>query len=146
MHESKTDRNILVVDHNPEHVATIQRVLNQNGQNYRLNIFERGEQAIEFLHRDSGDRAWSHPDLILLDLDLPDQEGRAMLSTLKTNPNLKRIPIVVFTLSDSSTDILYAYANQGNCYVVKSMDLEQLSEIIQQIKDFWFGIVTLPLE
>jgi chemotaxis family two-component system response regulator Rcp1 len=82
----------------------------------------------------------------LLDLDLPGQDGRTVLTELKGNARLKRIPIIIFTLRDDTEDIFRVYAEQGNCYVLKAADMEQLTQIIRKIEDFWLEIVTLPLE
>jgi chemotaxis family two-component system response regulator Rcp1 len=69
-----------------------------------------------------------------------------LLETIKAEPQLRRIPIVVLAMSAHEDNILKTYLLQGNCYVVKSTDLEHLAHIVKRIKDFWLGIVTLPLQ
>ncbi|MGP1387764.1 MAG: response regulator [Thainema sp.] len=146
MQTGGTKRFILVLDHNPEHVDTIQRSLCSSGKPYHLETIGDGDRALDFLHRRDPYSEAAHPDLILLDLNLPGRNGREILADIKTDSSLKRIPTIVFTVSDSDADILYSYTHQGNCYVVKSSDLEQLSQIVKRIEDFWLEIVTLPVE
>lgn len=146
MQTGGTERFILVLDHNPEHVDTIQRVLGSSGKPYHLETIGDGDRALDFLHRRGPYSEANHPDVILLDLNLPGRGGKEILADIKTDSSLKRIPTIVFTVSDNDADILYSYAHQGNCYVVKSSDLEQLSQIVKRIEDFWLEIVTLPVE
>jgi two-component system, chemotaxis family, response regulator Rcp1 len=99
---------------------------------------------MEYLHQVGAYVKAPRPDLILLDLHLPGKSGREVLAELKASSVLKRIPIVILTTSDDEDDIFASYEFQGNCYVVKSIDLNRLAAIVQRIKDFWLGIVTLP--
>jgi chemotaxis family two-component system response regulator Rcp1 len=82
----------------------------------------------------------------LLDLDLPDADGLNILAMIKGNDQLRRIPIIVLTVNDRAEDIFRSYALQGNCYVLKSNDLESLSGVAKRIEEFWLQIVTLPVE
>ena len=146
MQEPVIERFILVIDHNAAHRQTIQRVLQEQPGKYQFAAVENGLQAADFLHRQGEYSDAPRPDLILLDLDLPGKDGRALLTEIKADAQLKRIPTIVFTLSDDTADIFRSYADQGNCYVVKAADLEQLTHIVRRIEDFWLEIVTLPLE
>ena len=146
MRDSERERFILVLDKNPNHVAIIRRVLSGDEKKYHLEVIGDGHDALDFLHRREGYSEVALPDLILLDLNLPGRNGREILKEIKATPDLKRIPIVVLTISEREEDVLYSYAHQGNCYVVKSADLEELSSIVKRIEEFWLEIVTLPVE
>lgn len=146
MQTGETDRFILVLDHNPEHVDTIQQTLQSSGKSYRIETIGDGDRALDFLHRRGPYSEADHPDVILLDLNLSGRDGKEILADIKSDSSLKRIPTIVFTVSESDADILYSYAHQGNCYVVKSSDLDQLSQIVKRIEDFWLEIVTLPMD
>lgn len=143
---STVERFILVIDANSEHVRTITTALTESQNPYRLVAIARGDEALEFLTHQGRHTTATRPDLILLDLDLPDTNGLNILTAIKQNAHLRRIPIIVFTVSDRAEDIFRSYALQGNCYVIKSRDLHNLSEIVQRIEEFWLGIVTLPVE
>ncbi|MHC5599485.1 MAG: response regulator, partial [Nostoc sp.] len=86
------------------------------------------------------------PDLILLDLNLPKKDGREVLAEIKTDPVLKRIPVVVLTTSKNEDDIIESYNLHVNCYITKSRNLNQLFQMVKSIEEFWLSTVTLPLE
>ncbi|MGA2797974.1 MAG: response regulator [Thermoguttaceae bacterium] len=88
----------------------------------------------------------AHPDLILLDLNLPMKDGREVLSEIKTDEHLRRIPVVVLTTSSAEQDILKTYDLHANCYITKPVDLEQFSAVVKAIEEFWLTIVKLPPE
>jgi chemotaxis family two-component system response regulator Rcp1 len=146
MQESVADRFILVIDHNADHAQTIERVFQEHPDKYHSVTLSNGLQALDFLCRRGDYTAAPRPDLILLDLDLPGKDGRALLADIKADASLKRIPTIILTLSDNAEDIFRTYADQGNCYVLKATDLDQLTHTIRCIEDFWLDIVTLPLE
>lgn len=146
MDEPIAQRVILVVQSNPEHIARIRAVFAESDLSHHLVVISDGKQALEFLHQRGDYQTAPRPDLILLELDLSGTDGREILAEVKTAPKLRRIPIVVLALSDRDEDIFKIYSLQGNCYVVKSADLTQLSQTIKRIEEFWLGIVTLPVE
>jgi chemotaxis family two-component system response regulator Rcp1 len=146
MEESPAERLILVVQDNPEHTDLIKAALNENSGRRKIVAISDGLQALDFLHRRGNYADARRPDLILLDLNLPGKDGRELLAEIKADQQLRRIPIVVLTISANEEDIFRSYALQGNCYVVKSCDLEQLFQLVKRIEEFWLGIVTLPVE
>jgi two-component system, chemotaxis family, response regulator Rcp1 len=146
MEELNVERLILVLEANLDHAHLIKDAFQKSSVPHQVVAIADGVQAMDFLHR-RGKYAEAHrPDLILLDLNLPEKDGKEILAEIKSTPHLRRIPIVVLTLSADEDDILRTYALQGNCYVIKSSDLDHLWQIIQRIEEFWLGIVTLPVE
>lgn len=146
MEESPAQRLILVVEDNLEHTHLIKDALTANSGRHQIVAIADGMEAMDFLHRRGKYGDATRPDLILLDLNIPGKDGRELLAEIKANPQLRRIPIVVLTISDHEEDIFQSYALQGNCYVIKSSNLEQLFQLVKRIEQFWLGIVTLPLE
>jgi two-component system, chemotaxis family, response regulator Rcp1 len=144
MEENVSEKVILVIEHNQNHAQLIQAILKEESLQNQVVVIEDGTQAMEYLHQVGAYVKAPRPDLILLDLHLPGKSGREVLAELKASSVLKRIPIVILTTSDDEDDIFASYEFQGNCYVVKSIDLNRLAAIVQRIKDFWLGIVTLP--
>lgn len=145
METGTTTRNILVVDGHADHVRTVEAVLGNQSQ-YRVWAIATGPLAIAYLRQQGDYTEAPRPELILLDLSLPDREGWQVLGEIKADEHLRRIPIIIFTLSDDPDDIFNSYVQQGNCYVIKSSEMDQLTAIVQRIKDFWLEIVTLPRE
>ncbi len=138
-------RVILVVDADTNHNSIIRQSL-QDHPNYRLVVLQDGETALDFLHQRAEYTTAERPHLILLDLNLPGKGGREVLTDVKADPHLRRIPIIVLTTSDAPEDIFRTYVEQGNCYIIKAPDSERLSQIIKRIEAFWLEIVTLPQE
>lgn len=101
-------------------------------------------EAIAFLRHEGPFADAVRPDLILLDLNLPRMDGREVLTRIKSDRDLKTIPVVVLTTSRAEQDVLHSYALQANCYITKPVDLEQFITVVKSIEDFWLTIVTLP--
>lgn len=137
---------ILVVDDNPGDVRLMLEALREAKVANRVNVAEDGVQAMAFLHRSEPFQNVTHPDLILLDLNLPRKDGREVLSEIKADPDLRRIPVVILTSSEAEQDILKTYNLHANCYITKPLDLEQFITVVKSINDFWFTVVRLPSE
>lgn len=99
-----------------------------------------------FLRGLNGYTAAPRPDLILLDLNLPKMDGRQVLSEIKDDPELKRIPVVILTTSRAEEDIVRTYSLHANCYISKPVNLDQFMRVVRAIEDFWLTVVKLPPE
>ncbi|MFN6518818.1 MAG: response regulator [Nostoc sp. CreGUA01] len=135
---------ILLVEDSPSDAnLTIKGFLNARIAN-NLHWVEDGESAMNYLLSQGEFADALRPDLILLDLNLPGMDGREVLTAIKSDPNLKSIPVVVITTSNDEQDILRSYNLSANCYVTKPIDIYQFIQVLQLIKDFWLIAVTLP--
>jgi CheY-like chemotaxis protein len=103
-----------------------------------------GAAALDFLHQKKKYINAPHPDLILLDLNLPKKNGHEVLAEIKTDETLKRIPVVVLTTSQAQEDILRAYNFYASGYIAKPAGFDQFLKVVQSIEDFWFATVRLP--
>lgn len=137
---------VLLVEDNPGDVQLTRIALEDSKMSVNLNVVEDGVEAIDYLQKKQKYADKPHPDLILLDLNLPKKDGREVLAQIKSDPVLKRIPIVVLTTSQAEEDILKAYNLNANCYITKPVDFDQFFKIVQSIEQFWFTIVKLPPE
>jgi CheY-like chemotaxis protein len=135
---------ILLIEDNPGDVRLTQEAMRAAEMTNTLHVVEDGIQAMEFLRRRSRFKDAPRPDLILLDLNLPKKDGRAVLAEVKTDPDLKRIPVVVLTTSRSEEDVMHAYDLHANAYVTKPVGLDQFMRIVALIDEFWLKVVTLP--
>jgi CheY-like chemotaxis protein len=135
---------ILVVEDSPGDVRLTIEALKDAKIHNHLNVVNDGEEALAFLRKQGQYVNAPRPDLILLDLNLPKKDGREVLKEIKQEENLKRIPVVVLTISTAERDILKAYDLHANCYVNKPVDFEQFTEVVKSIEDFWFTVVKLP--
>jgi CheY-like chemotaxis protein len=103
-----------------------------------------GVEALAYLRREGRHAHATRPDLILLDLNLPRKDGREVLEEIKADQDLRRIPVVVLTTSQSEDDISKAYDLNANCYVAKPVDLDHFIKVVRIIEEFWLTIVKLP--
>lgn len=135
---------LLLVEDNEGDVRLTQEALRRGKVANNLYVVGDGEEAEEFLRRKGKWAAAPRPDLILLDLNLPRKDGRELLATIKTDPDLKYIPVVVLTTSNDEQDVLKSYALHANCYVTKPVGLPEFIEIVHAIQGFWLQIACLP--
>jgi chemotaxis family two-component system response regulator Rcp1 len=135
---------ILLVEDSPGDVRLTKEALREGKIRNHLSVATDGELALAFLRREGGYANAPRPDVVLLDLNLPKKDGREVLTELKADPRLRRIPVVVLTTSSNEEDILRAYDLHANCYITKPVDLDQFISVVQSIESFWLTIVTLP--
>lgn len=110
-----------------------------------FNIASTAEEALDFLRaRGKGSGDTFRPDLILLDLNMPGMGGKEFLKNIKADEELKNIPVVILTTSNSERDIADSYQLQAAGYVHKPVTLAEFRQAIQDIRDYWFQICRLP--
>ena len=135
---------ILLVEDNPGDVRLTREALKEGKVYSNLHTVKDGVEAMEFLRRKGKYKEVPRPDIILLDLNLPKKDGREVLEEIKTDDDLKRIPVVVLTTSKAEEDVLRTYNLHANCYVTKPVDLEKFMVVVKSIDIFWLTVVTLP--
>jgi two-component system, chemotaxis family, response regulator Rcp1 len=135
---------ILLVDDNPADSDLISELLQRSSHKLQVSTVADGEQAMAFLRRQGRFASASEPDLMLLDLNMPRKDGRAVLAEVRSNPALRTLPIVVFTTSQARYDIQRSYELGANCYVSKPGSLQDFVAAVKGIADFWLGEVRLP--
>ncbi|MFC2045411.1 response regulator [Chloroflexota bacterium] len=135
---------ILLVEDNPYDVRLMKETLIESKISNNLNVVNDGVEAIAYLKKEDKYIGTPHPDLILLDLNLPKLSGHDVLDFVKNDSKLKTIPVVMVTSSRSEEDIVKSYELHANCYVTKPVNLEQFTKVVNTIQDFWFTIVKLP--
>jgi CheY-like chemotaxis protein len=135
---------ILLVEDNPGDVRLAVEALRYMKVRNQLHVVQDGVEAMSFLRREGQFVGIPRPDLVLLDLNLPRKDGREVLTEIKQDADLKRIPVVILTSSAAEQDILHAYNLYANCYITKPPDLEQFQRVIRSIEDFWLAVVKLP--
>lgn len=134
--------HILLVDDNEGDILLTREALDDARIINKISIAYDGLEAIRFLKEDPGGA--DTPDLILLDINLPKMNGTEVLSIIKNDPELKRIPVIMLTTSSAERDILASYDNHANCYITKPVDLNRFMDVVRTIEDFWISIVKLP--
>lgn len=137
---------ILLVEDSPSDVDLTREALDDAKVGNRLSVARDGVEALAFLRREGEYKDAPRPDLILLDLNLPRKDGREVLTEIKADRVLRRIPVVILTTSEAEQDILKSYDLHANCYITKPVDLDRFITVVQSIEEFWLAIVKLPSE
>jgi len=137
---------ILLVEDSPADVELTIEALHDVKVRNTLSVVADGIAALAFLRREGVYADAPHPDLVLLDLNLPRKDGRAVLAEIKADPALRRIPVVILTTSEAEQDVLKSYDLHANCYVTKPVDLDRFISVVKSIEEFWLAIVKLPPE
>jgi two-component system, chemotaxis family, response regulator Rcp1 len=135
---------ILLVEDNPADVRLTIEGLKEAKVHNNLQTASDGAVALDILFRRGQYNDAPRPDLVLLDLNLPGIDGREVLELVKSDLQLKTIPVVILTSSESESDILKTYQLHANCYVSKPVAFEAFTRVVQSIDQFWFEIVKLP--
>jgi CheY-like chemotaxis protein len=135
---------ILLVEDNPGDVHLTKEAMKETKVLNKVSVVKDGVEAMDYLRKKGSFSNACRPDLILLDLNLPRKDGREVLAEVKSDADLKRIPVVILTTSQDEKDILKSYNLHANCYIAKPVDLQQFIEVVKSIEDFWVSIVSLP--
>ncbi|NJK72873.1 MAG: response regulator [Oscillatoriales cyanobacterium RU_3_3] len=136
---------ILLIEDSPSDADLAREALGQGKILNNLHFVEDGVEAIDFLRRRGLYATVPRPDLILLDLNLPKKSGVEVLEEIKTDTDLKLIPVVILTTSAAQEDILKSYSLHANCYITKPVDFVQFTRVVQLIEEFWLAVVKLPV-
>ncbi len=134
---------ILLVEDNPGDIRLTQEALKESKMDINLDVVTDGEQAIDFLMKRNKFSEVARPNIVLLDLNLPKKNGIEVLKEIKADDSLKRIPVIVLTTSDADHDIVKAYSLHANCYILKPVDFDDFTKVIQLIELFWFNTAKL---
>lgn len=135
---------ILMVDDNPADIDLTSEVLAQSKGHFHVNAVNDGAEAISYLRRQGKYAEAPVPDLVVLDLNLPRKDGCEVLSNIKSDPALAKIPVVIFTTSQASSDITRSYKLGANCYLRKPGNLPEFVAVVRSMAEFWLGFATLP--
>lgn len=139
-----TPIQILLVEDNAGDVRLAVEALKEGKVLNNLSVARDGVEAMAFLRKEGPHAGAPRPDLILLDLNLPKKDGREVLLEIKTDDDLKCIPVVILTTSAAERDIIKSYDLHANCYITKPVDLNQFMDVVQSIEGFWLTLVKLP--
>ncbi len=135
---------ILLVEDSPSDSDLTREALEEGKVVHELFVVEDGIEAMQFLKREGDYADMPRPDLILLDLNLPKKDGREVLAEIKSDAELRRLPVIVLTTSAAEADISSAYDNHANCYIVKPVSVDAFIQVVRSLEEFWLNFVQLP--
>jgi CheY-like chemotaxis protein len=144
MTDPQRDVHILLVEDDPGDVLMTREAFEHHRICNPLHVVTDGAAALRFLRREGEHTGAIRPGLILLDLNLPLVNGREVLAVIKSDEQLRRIPVVVLTTSQAEEDIVRSYDLHANAYITKPVDFTRFMEVIRQIDHFFITVVQLP--
>lgn len=136
--------HILLVEDNEGDILLTKEAFENAKFFIKLSVCKDGKEAVDFLTKKGKYSNAEQPDLLLLDVNLPKMNGHEVLQFIKTNEDLKQIPVIMLTTSSSEVDINLSYKQHANCYITKPVEVNNFLEVISKIEDFWVTIVKLP--
>ncbi len=139
-------KQILLVEDNSLDARITKDALQESPIRVDLTVVLDGAEAMDFLRGRGKHTGAPRPDFILLDLNLPGKDGREILAEIKSDADLRRIPVVILSTSQAAEDILKAYDLNANSYVTKPVELEHYIKAIQSIQQFWLSTAILPAQ
>ncbi len=135
---------ILLVEDSPSDIDLTKEALDEGQVIHELFVVEDGVAAMQFLKKEGAYADVPRPDLILLDLNLPQKDGREVLAEIKDDPTLKRLPVIVLTTSADEEDICSTYEHYVNCYITKPVNVDEFIRVVRSLGEFWLSFVRLP--
>ncbi len=135
---------ILLVEDSPSDIDLTKEVLDEGKVIHELFVVEDGVAAMQFLNKEADYANAPRPDIVLLDLNLPQKDGREVLAEIKSDPQLRRLPVIVLTTSADEADICTTYDNHANCYITKPVNVDEFIGVVRSLGDFWLNFVRLP--
>jgi CheY-like chemotaxis protein len=128
---------ILLVEDNPGDIRLTREAFKEGRIATTLHVTHNGDEGMAYLNRCCKESAETIPDLVLLDWNLPRRNGREVLQSIRENPKLRDLPVIVMSSSNAEQDIHDAYRLRANCYVIKPGDYEIYVKMIRSIEQFW---------
>jgi CheY-like chemotaxis protein len=135
--------HILLVEDNEGDILLTLEAFEESKIKTKISVAKNGQEALDFLFKRGAYSDAEVPDMILLDINIPIFNGHEVLSQIKKEPTLKKIPVIMLTTSSNQKDIDLAYENHCNSYVKKPLDMADFLSAIVKIEDFWIQISTL---
>ncbi len=147
MTSAPKNRVILMADDDDDDRLLARDALAEADKEAELHFVRNGEELLDYLHQRGTFQAAEkapRPGLVLLDLNMPLKDGREALRDIKTDPELRRIPVVVLTTSKADTDVGAIYELGANSFISKPFQFEALVEVMKALGQYWFRTVELP--
>ena len=137
--------HFLTIEDNEGDLLLITEALKENKKNNTITLFKDKLEVINFIEKAENCNGKKSLDLTLLDINLPKMNGQKVLTTIRSNDNLKGIPVIIFTSSSTERDIFESYNNHANCYITKPINVFDFVKVISSIENFLTSIIPLTL-
>ncbi len=142
----KSSMDVLLVEDDIAHQVLTKKAFMSVGLSCCMSVTNNGEEAMAFLYKEAPFFDVKRPDLILLDLNMPKMDGYEVLRTIKNDPDLAQIPVVILSTSNNPNDVQACYAQHANSFLQKHVDMKRFIKAVDVLKQYWFEQVLLPEE
>lgn len=136
--------NILLIEDNEGDIVLAKEAFEECKIKTEISVVRDGQEAIDYLFKKKPFEDTTSPDLILLDINIPIYSGHEVLKRIKSDTELRSIPVIILTTSSNQKDIDFAYKNHCNSYIVKPINMQEFLNAIIKIEEFWLRLTTLP--
>ncbi|MBW4648661.1 MAG: response regulator [Kastovskya adunca ATA6-11-RM4] len=147
MRDWKQQITILLAEESANDQHLVRQALQESSLPGEMRVVQNAEELLDYLyHRNQFSELANspQPNLILLDLYLPNLECSQVLQQIKADPKLRRIPVVILTSSSADEDIRRSYELGASSYLTKPVTFESLVELMNTLREYWFEVVELP--
>ena len=128
---------VLLVEDSPMEVLIVRNAIDRLPSLHLMHVAGDGIDAMEFLQRRGRYENMKLPDLVLLDLNMPQKGGFEVLSEIKQDASLRRLPVIIFTTSNDEADIERAYANGANTFIPKPVTGDEMAQVLSHFANYW---------
>lgn len=142
--ERSRNAQVLLIEDNHGDAVLTRRAFRRSKLANDITVAETGEKGLSILRREGDYAEAPRPDIILLDLNLPHMHGQEFLSVVKTDPELRRIPVIVLSSSSADSDVSGCYDRHANGYITKPVMTDTYDDIVTKIEQYWFSLMQMP--
>ncbi len=142
--ERSRNAHVLLIEDNHGDAVLTRRAFRRSRLANDITVAETGEKGLSILRREGDYAGAPRPDIILLDLNLPHMHGQEFLSVVKTDPELRRIPVIVLSSSSADSDVSGCYDRHANGYITKPVTTDTYDDIVSKIEQYWFSLMQMP--
>ncbi len=135
---------ILMAEDDREDQMLVQKAFREARSINHLTFVNDGEELLQYLRHQGKYAGAPQPDVLLLDLNMPKMDGREALKEIKSDPDLRSLPVIILTTSSADEDVVRTYALGANSYIQKPVTFEKMVEVVDTLGRYWLGIVKLP--
>lgn len=142
MIEEKID--LLLAEDNEDDILMTQKAFKSAKFLNQLNVVKDGEETLAYLRRQGKYKDTERPGLILLDINMPKKDGWAVLKEMKSDPELKTIPVVILTTSKQEEDVARSYASGACSFISKPVGFQEFQKLVERFELYWVLVARLP--
>lgn len=137
--------DILLIEDNPRDITLFQEAFDNGNTTNDIHVVRDGVEALDYMFKRGKHVNVMTPDIVFLDISMPKKNGIEVLQAIKADKELRMVPVIMLSTSNNKEDIVRAYKNYANSYIIKPIDFNKFVEIIKTVESFWMTLSELPI-